>query len=131
MWWKQHWQYSCILVLGFGIGITDQILKYLILDSKANTGGFLGVGVSGWLLTVLHILVVLGAGWWAILHRQQQLAKVVFVVIIASISNLVDRLRWEYVIDYLQLFGVWFNLADLTVTLGLIAAAIIIFKQKK
>lgn len=50
--------------------------------------------------------------------RRGQLA--IFLIIAGALSNLIDRFRFGYVIDYLD-FRIWpvFNLADTSITIGI------------
>jgi signal peptidase II len=116
----------------------DRWIKHLVVSYPARGG----VILSGWLqwrpaanpslalgipfpaggAAVLAAIVIPVLAWWwlALARRRDGLAVVAVAWIIAgAASNLADRLRWGYVVDYLDVpwFTV-FNLADAMITFG-------------
>ncbi len=99
----------------------DQYLKSHLAVTVPNTGTFLGLPVANGLLAILHILVVsAGIGFLAIKVRQVSWQVLGIIMLISSLSNLADRLFLGAVIDYIYAAGVWFNLADAVITVGVI-----------
>lgn len=87
-----------------------------------NRSGAFGLfGTQSWLLIVMA-LIVLGIFWYAFgdLARRSPLVRVAFGAILGgAISNIVDRLRLEYVVDFIDLHW-WpvFNVADSCISVG-------------
>jgi signal peptidase II len=99
---------------------------------------------SGILLNIIIILIILGLilyVFYLILNKkyshlnpQERKITVIFltIIIIGAISNILDRLLFGYVIDYLELkhFTV-FNIADIMISVGTIIIIIKNLNQKK
>jgi signal peptidase II len=96
-----------------------------------NTGAFLGLG-SGfsettrfWLFTVIVGGFLIGLFLYALLNRRLSLIEVIALSLIlgGGLSNLIDRLLYDYVIDFMVIgigrlrTGV-FNVADVAITVG-------------
>ena len=86
----------------------DQLLKYFTLEfgsATINPGVAFGFGSSGLLLVGVILLVAL---FWS----NTRLRLPLVVICLASLSNIVDRMRVGGVIDYIPLGPVQINLAD-------------------
>jgi signal peptidase II len=93
--------------------------------------------VYGWILVavdavvVLIILIYLIAFLSAKIPKSWEAPLLVFLLL-GAISNLIDRLRFHYVIDYLDLkYFTVFNVADIMITIGVAGLILIIIKTKK
>ncbi|MDD5320597.1 MAG: signal peptidase II [Methylococcales bacterium] len=108
------------------------VLPYFNLTYVHNTGAafsFLSEagGWQRWFFAGLAILIsVVIAVWLARLKQHETLlAMALSLVLGGAIGNLIDRLAYGYVIDFLDVyFGNWhwpaFNIADSAITLGVI-----------
>lgn len=138
------------LVLAAAIFVADQALKWLVLGPLAlrevghvdllevfdftyteNRGVSLGLltadsGVERWLLVALTAAIAITVLVW--LLREKKLADIapLAMVLGGALGNIVDRVRFGYVVDYADLhFGEFrpfliFNLADAAITLGVV-----------
>lgn len=116
------------------------ILKYV-----ENTGAFLGMGSDlnetlRWIFLLILPLLVLGYVTYYIFKNKQmdKLSLIAFSCIIGGgIANVFDRFAYGSVTDffYINLGGVFktgiFNIADMSVTFGLIALVVGNFLYKK
>lgn len=100
------------LVLGWNRGVS-----FGILNSESQ--------LSAWLLPLAVIAIIVALGVW--LHRADRLrvAAALGLIIGGAIGNLVDRLRYGAVLDFLDFYAAgfhWpaFNLADSGITVGAI-----------
>jgi len=140
-----YWWLSALTV------VVDQAAKALVraklplYDSKTVIPGFVDLihvhneGVAfgllndsrvpfkGWLTTALAALALIGIGFYARHVRpEERLARVGLSLILGgAIGNLADRLRQNYVIDFMDVyFRGWhfwaFNVADACITIGAI-----------
>ena len=82
-------------------------------------------GMEGWFIVGLRLVVVAFVIWlWRQTPKERGLAHAGYALIIAgAIGNLVDRLLFGYVIDYVLFYtATWsfavFNLADSFITIG-------------
>ena len=140
------------LALALIILITDQFTKVLVLgyyrlgDSTTVTGFFNLVrvhnvgaafsflaGASGWqrwFFTAIGLAAALFILWMLRSHSSQKLFSFALACILGgAIGNVIDRLAYGYVVDFLQFhYAGWyfpsFNVADSAITIG--AAALIL-----
>lgn len=150
---------TAIAIFAVAIGL-DQLLKYLIkiylkpighvtvipgiveFRYMENPGAAFSMFQNmGWLLISVTAIVVIAAAWYLIKHRKDIplfLTIVVPLIAAGGVGNqIIDRLRFGYVVDYINFtfvnFAV-FNFADMCVVLGAIALLIyfiFFFKPKK
>ncbi len=136
---KKFWYYLPIAVILF---IFDQIFKnwaYRRLSGKANffilgrffslefyqnPGIAFGIPLPAWLFFLLLCLILIVLGYFLREYYQKKdgIAFFALILILAgALSNIIDRFRFGYVIDYLNLaFWPVFNLADVMVVVGVI-----------
>jgi len=108
------------------VGEPIDLLPILALYRVHNTGiAFSFLAGSGAALIALTLVVsAIVIGFWVRTHDGGRIAAAGFALILGgAIGNLIDRLRFGYVIDYLLLHvGGWtlfvFNLADAALSLG-------------
>lgn len=108
------------------------VMPYFNLTYVHNTGAafsFLSEagGWQRWFFAGLAMLIsAVIAVWLARLkHHETLLAMALSLVLGGAIGNLIDRLAYGYVIDFLDVYyGTWhwpaFNIADSAITLGVI-----------
>lgn len=116
-----------------------------IMTKVENTGAFLGMGsdlgpVLRWtLLLILPVLVLGGVVYYILTNKTlDRLSLIAFCCIVGGgIANVFDRFVYGSVTDFfhIDLGGVFrtgiFNLADMSVSFGMILLVIASFKQKK
>ncbi|MBI2459406.1 MAG: signal peptidase II [Parcubacteria group bacterium] len=76
-----------------------------------------------WLNIIIFLIILLLIFYWlkALLSGRRLTAVCLLAVVMGAASNLFDRLKYGYVIDYLDLkYFTVFNLADLMITAGII-----------
>ena len=151
------------LMLASLLFITDQVVKYVMLGPLAlqsrrqihivsffdltyaeNRGvsmGFLEAGseLERWLLVGLTALIAGVVAMWMWREKLRGDVLALSMVLGGALGNIVDRVRYGYVVDYADLhFGsfrpFWiFNLADACITIGvliLLARAFLIRESK-
>ncbi len=105
-----------------GILFVDQLLKYLAINTFNNF--ILNFGISfgvfsGNNLVIIAIIITLGIILY-ISHRSSLSINIIFLLG-GGISNLIDRIIYGAVVDYINLFNViWINLADVFINLAVI-----------
>jgi signal peptidase II len=131
---------GCIPVLIIAVIILDQLTKFIVIKNLypgeslpviknifhitlvCNKGIAFGLfskygGVFIWLPLVSVIIICL---LWFFYERKSLSAGIYLSLIVAgAIGNLVDRIRFGYVVDFLD-FRIWpvFNVADSAITVG-------------
>ena len=152
------------LLLSLAIAIADQVTKILIIKNLAenesvsiigdllyfrfifNEGGAMGTSLGpSWIYTILTVVaLVLIVRYFASSSSDGFLTKVALAVVLGgAVGNLIDRLIYGKVIDFidfdfpdipfLNLYRWYtFNIADFSITTGLILFGIsILFLKKK
>jgi len=128
-----------LILISIGLFIVESFIKYYLILNKIPKVGFyffnllqigffpnynlaFGLPLPNVLIIILVaiILLFLCYLWWQNLIIQKNWnALGVSLIIIGALSNLLDRLFFGYVIDYLNIF-IWpvFNLADTLIVIG-------------
>ncbi|MCA9379521.1 signal peptidase II [Candidatus Dojkabacteria bacterium] len=123
--------YFSVFAFGIALSVLDQLLKHSLPSVQLNKGGVLGLALPGWVLIILHLTITCLVCLWVYVHRFALVARLLTLVLVVAMSNLLDRILWGQVVDYLQIAGVWFNLADVTIDVGMTWVAILLVKNKK
>ncbi|WP_299397963.1 signal peptidase II [uncultured Gelidibacter sp.] len=125
--------------------VIELIGDAFILTKVENEGAFLGMGsdlspMLKWALLLILPVIVLGGVVYYILTNKNldRLSLIAFCCIIGGgIANVFDRFMYGSVTDFfhIDLGGVFrtgiFNVADMSVSLGMILLVIASFQQKK
>lgn len=98
------------------------------LTMVRNTGvsfGLFGGGEARWVLAVFSIIVAGALAWWATRADRRLLITAIGLVSGGAIGNAIDRIRFGYVVDFLDFSGTgvfpWvFNVADSAITVGVV-----------
>lgn len=104
-------------------------LNFMLAHNTGAAFSFLAGG-SGWqrwfLSGVAVVIVAVLLVWlWRLPHRARLLPSALALVIGGAIGNLIDRLRFGYVVDFIDVhYAGWhwpaFNLADSAIVVGVI-----------
>ena len=127
-------QYSEVKLIG----------EYFILTNVENSGAFLGMGsdfspfIKTIFLLILPVIVLICI--MAYIYRDKQIDKISLIgfclIIGGGIANIYDRILYGSVTDFLfiDLGGIFktgiFNIADLSVTTGMILILLMSFRSK-
>ena len=121
-----------------GVLLLDQLIKQLIINNQGilpitvipsffkisyveNTGGAWGIlGNSTWILTIISVIVIILLNQYLAKEKKfSHLSTISYGLFMGGLlGNLVDRIAYQYVIDYLD-FKIFsydfpvFNLADI------------------
>jgi len=151
--WKYYQKLILIFNLSFALFALESFIKYYLILNKVPMQGFylflkiiqiifipnqniaFNLPLPQFLIIVIVIviLILLALIWWQSLiigNLTQILA--LSLIMLGALSNLVDRLLFGYVIDYINLF-IWpvFNLADVMIVAGVIIYILSEFKKPK
>lgn len=125
---------KAFVVEGLGLdhpGAVREILPFFDLRFVANIGVSLGLlpaetAATRWALVALTALIAAGVCWWMLREKNRQDMFALSLVLGGALGNIVDRVRFGYVVDYADLhFGEWrpflvFNVADAAITIGVL-----------
>lgn len=109
----------------------DFFYGLLTFGFAKNTGIAFGVAVNQFFLIILIVLVLFyltGMLCKFYLDKRLIVAFGLILIIVGAFSNLLDRLKYGFVIDYIDLkWFTIFNLADTAITLGVAILALNLF----
>ncbi|MBR9677044.1 signal peptidase II [Candidatus Woesearchaeota archaeon] len=122
------------------IVLFDQITKYFarvfewnyyFLSFTTNTGAAFSLLRGNNVFLLVFGLLLLSVFVWLFLTSEKKYQLPLALIIAGAIGNLIDRLFFGYVIDFINL-RVWpvFNIADSAITIGAIMLILIAFKKK-
>jgi len=124
---------KAVVLIRLPEGSSIPVTFFFHLTRVNNSGAAFGLlKNSGIFLIAMSWVCVLALGAVICLKKTFFWADFAPPLILAgALGNLADRLRYGYVIDFLD-FRIWpvFNLADVSITLGLFLAAIEIFRSR-
>lgn len=86
-----------------------------------NQGVAFSIPIGGIFIIILSLAIIFGVFYYYIKYAKSSLiSQLVFAMIIGgAVGNLLDRLRFSAVIDYIQIYSYpVFNFADVTITVG-------------
>jgi signal peptidase II len=108
-----------------------QLLDFFDLRWVENRGvsmGFLTAtsDFTRWLLVLFTAAIAGGVVYWIWQEKRRDDALALSLVLGGALGNIVDRIRYGYVVDFADLhFGAWrpfliFNVADAAITIGVL-----------
>ena len=121
----------------FGIIVLDRLMKIAIvngwefdfgilhLERFDNHGLVFSIPSSPVVAITMVSLVIISIGVWLTRQRKKLSSQIIFAascILIGAMSNLIDRMWYGVVIDWIS-FGRWFpifNIADVSIFLGVI-----------
>ncbi|MCD6149441.1 signal peptidase II [bacterium] len=121
------------LLVAISLIIADQLSKYIIRHSGGfyicNPGIAFGLNISGWIFWILIVAIIVFLFLFKVFQippnppfpKGEKIHNTYPIILILSgaLSNLIDRLRYGCVIDFIDLkFWPVFNLADAFITIG-------------
>lgn len=115
----------------FAEGFLNNMLSF---HFESNPGIAFGIPVNAGLLLALIFFIMLFLSSVILGEYKKNNFLEVFslgLVMAGALSNLIDRLRFGYVVDYIDVtFFTVFNLADAMITVGVVIFAIAVFSSK-
>lgn len=105
--------------------VAPPILNFTYVENTGVSFGLFGGGGARWVLSVFSILVAGALALWALKAERRLLVAAIGLVIGGAIGNAIDRIRFGYVVDFIDFSGTgvfpWvFNIADSAITVGVI-----------
>jgi signal peptidase II len=123
-------QFTKVLILGYyKLGDSTTVLPFFNVVRAHNTGAAFSFlanagGWQRWLFTGIGVAATLFIVWLLRSHSHQKLFAFALACILGgAIGNVVDRVLYGYVVDFIQVhYGGWyfpaFNVADSAITIG-------------
>ncbi|AQR61723.1 signal peptidase II [Brevundimonas sp. LM2] len=103
--------------------VAPPILNFSYVQNTGVSFGLFGGGAARWALAVFSLIVAAGLAWWALQAKRRTLVAAIGLVIGGAIGNAIDRIRFGYVVDFVDFSGTglfpWvFNVADSAISVG-------------
>lgn len=80
------------------------------VENRGVSFGLFGDGSARWMLSGFAIVVAGILGWWALKADRRLLITAIGLVMGGAIGNVIDRIRFGYVVDFLDVSGPHFYL---------------------
>ncbi len=105
--------------------VLPPVFNLTYVENSGVSFGLFGGGSARWLLSAFSVLVALALVWWATRSDRRLLTAAIGLVIGGAVGNVIDRIRFGYVVDFLDFSGTgvfpWvFNIADSAITVGVL-----------
>lgn len=107
------------------VEVLPPILNFTWVENRGVSFGLFGDGSARWLLSLFSIVVAGILGWWALRADRRLLISAIGLVMGGAIGNVIDRIRFGFVVDFIDFSGTrvfpWvFNVADSAITIGVV-----------
>ncbi len=115
------------------VEVIGSVFKLTFVANEGVSFGLFGDGSARWYLSIFSILVAGILGWWALRADRRLLITAIGLIMGGALGNVIDRIRFGYVVDFLDFSGPhfflgsmkinfpWiFNVADSAITIGVI-----------
>lgn len=107
------------------VPVLPPILNFSWVENTGVSFGLFGGGEARWGLTIFSIVVSAGLAWWALRADRRLLITAIGLVMGGALGNVIDRVRFGYVVDFIDFSGTgvfpWvFNVADSAITVGVV-----------
>lgn len=105
--------------------VLPPIFNLTWVENRGVSFGLFGDGSARWYLSVFSILVAGALAWWALKADRRLLITAIGLVMGGAIGNVIDRVRFGFVVDFLDFSGTgffpWvFNIADSAISIGVV-----------
>lgn len=99
------------------------LLSFTMVRNDGVSFGLFGGGWARWAFSVFPFVVAAALGWWALRADRRLLVAALGLIIGGALGNAVDRIRFGFVVDFIDVsalgFFPWvFNVADCAVNIG-------------
>lgn len=94
----------------------------MVWNFGMSFGMFQSDGIGRWIMSALMIIIAIGFAVWLLRSQSWLLSLALSLVIGGAIGNVIDRIRYGAVVDFLDFSGLHFpyvfNVADAAVSVG-------------
>ncbi|MDQ3126702.1 MAG: signal peptidase II [Pseudomonadota bacterium] len=115
------------------IPVWSPLFNLTWVENRGVSFGLFGDGSARWMLSAFSIAVAGILGWWAVKADRRLLVTAIGLIMGGALGNVIDRIRFGYVVDFLDFSGPhfflgsmkinfpWiFNVADSAICIGVI-----------
>ncbi|HEY0599506.1 signal peptidase II [Brevundimonas sp.] len=103
--------------------VVPGLLRFTMVRNTGVSFGLFGGGAGRWVFSVFPFVVAAVMSWWALRVDRRLQVVAIGLIIGGAIGNAIDRIRFGYVVDFIDVSGSgvfpWvFNVADCGVNIG-------------
>jgi signal peptidase II len=115
------------------IQVLPPLFNLTWVENRGVSFGLFGDGSARWMLSAFSIAVAGILGWWALRADRRLLITAIGLIMGGALGNVIDRIRFGYVVDFLDVSGPhlflgsmkinfpWiFNIADSAICIGVV-----------
>ena len=107
------------------VAVWPPIFNFTWVENRGVSFGLFGDGSARWMLSAFSVVVAGILGWWALKADRRLLVSAIGLIMGGAIGNVIDRIRFGFVVDFLDFSGTGvfpgvFNVADSAITIGVI-----------
>jgi signal peptidase II len=124
--WSKAWILTGLSLREVGqVVIAAPFLNFSYVENTGFSFGMAGGGAARWPLSIFSLLVSGALAGWALQAQRRTLITAIGLVIGGAVGNAIDRIRFGYVVDFIDFSGTglfpWvFNVADSAITIGVV-----------
>jgi signal peptidase II len=97
------------------IEVLPPLFNLTWVENRGVSFGLFGDGSGRWALSAFSIIVAGILGWWAMKADRRLLITAIGLVMGGAIGNVIDRIRFGYVVDFLDFSGPHFFLGEMRI----------------
>ena len=110
---------------GQSVPVLPPVFSLTLVHNEGVSFGLFGDGSARWMLSIFSVVVAGILGWWALRAERRLLITAIGLIMGGAIGNVIDRIRFGWVVDFLDFSGTgvfpWvFNVADSAITVGVV-----------
>ena len=88
--------------------VIEPIFRISFVRNDGVSFGLFGGGSARWGLTIFSLIVSTVLGWWALKADRRLLITAIGLVMGGALGNVIDRIRFGYVVDFLDFSGTYY-----------------------
>ena len=97
------------------IQVLSPLFNLTWVENRGVSFGLFGDGSARWMLSAFSIAVAGILGWWALKVDRRLLITAIGLIMGGALGNVIDRIRFGYVVDFLDFSGPHFFLGSMKI----------------
>jgi len=97
------------------IPVLPPLFNLTWVENRGVSFGLFGDGSARWMLSAFSIVVAGILGWWALRADRRLLITAIGLIMGGALGNVIDRIRFGYVVDFLDFSGPHFFLGSIRI----------------
>ena len=97
------------------IQVLPPLFNLTWVENRGVSFGLFGDGSARWMLSAFSIAVAGILGWWALRADRRLLTSAIGLIMGGALGNVIDRIRFGFVVDFLDVSGPHFFLGSMKI----------------